>query len=299
MPKILYTKTDEAPALATQSFLPIIKAFTKTAGIDVQLKDISLAGRIIAVFPDYLEKEQQISDDLVELGNLAKMPETNIIKLPNVSASAPQLNEAIAELQSKGYNIPNYPDNPKNDIEKDVKSRYDKIKGSAVNPVLREGNSDRRAPRAVKNYAKKHPHSMGAWSADSKTHVATMTQGDFKANEKSITIKSPTAVKIELTQTDGTKTVLKENIKLQEGEIIDATVLSKNALIKFLQEQVQDAKEKGVLFSIHLKATMMKVSDPVIFGHVVKVFFADVFKKHSATFKKIDFNANDLSLIHI
>ena len=291
MPKILYTKTDEAPALATQSFLPIIKAFTKTAGIDVQLKDISLAGRIIAVFPDYLEKEQQISDDLVELGNLAKMPETNIIKLPNVSASAPQLNEAIAELQSKGYNIPNYPDNPKNDIEKDVKSRYDKIKGSAVNPVLREGNSDRRAPRAVKNYAKKHPHSMGAWSADSKTHVATMTQGDFKANEKSI--KSPTAVKIELTQTDGTKTVLKENIKLQEGEIIDATVLSKNALIKFLQEQVQDAKEKGVLFSVHLKATMMKVSDPVIFGHVVKVFFADVFKKHSATFKKIDFNAND------
>ncbi|HCO82038.1 MAG TPA: NADP-dependent isocitrate dehydrogenase, partial [Arenibacter sp.] len=293
MPKILYTKTDEAPALATQSFLPIIKAFTKTAGIDVQLKDISLAGRIIAVFPDYLEKEQQISDDLVELGNLAKMPETNIIKLPNVSASAPQLNEAIAELQSKGYNIPNYPDNPKNDIEKDVKSRYDKIKGSAVNPVLREGNSDRRAPRAVKNYAKKHPHSMGAWSADSKTHVATMTQGDFKANEKSITIKSPTAVKIELTQTDGTKTVLKENIKLQKGEIIDATVLSKNALIKFLQEQVQDAKEKGVLFSVHLKATMMKVSDPVIFGHVVKVFFADVFKKHSATFKKIDFNAND------
>src|SRR5690606_9282993 len=186
MPKILYTKTDEAPALATQSFLPIIKAFTKTAGIDVQLKDISLAGRIIAVFPDYLQKEQQISDDLVELGNLAKMPETNIIKLPNISASAPQLNEAIAELQSKGYNIPNYPDNPKNDVEKDVKSRYDKIKGSAVNPVLREGNSDRRAPRAVKNYAKKHPHSMGAWNADSKTHVATMTHGDFKSNEKSV-----------------------------------------------------------------------------------------------------------------
>ncbi|MDL5513545.1 NADP-dependent isocitrate dehydrogenase [Arenibacter sp. M-2] len=293
MPKILYTKTDEAPALATQSFLPIIKAFTKTAGIDVQLKDISLAGRIIAVFPDYLKKEQQISDDLVELGNLAKMPETNIIKLPNVSASAPQLNEAIAELQSKGYNIPNYPDNPKNDVEKDVKSRYDKIKGSAVNPVLREGNSDRRAPRAVKNYAKKHPHSMGAWSADSKTHVATMTQGDFKSNEKSITLQSATAVKIELTQTDGTKTLLKESIQLQKGEIIDATVLSKKALVKFLQEQVKDAKEKGVLFSVHLKATMMKVSDPVIFGHVVKVFFADVFKKHSATFHKIDVNAND------
>ncbi|PXX23438.1 NADP-dependent isocitrate dehydrogenase [Arenibacter sp. ARW7G5Y1] len=293
MPKILYTKTDEAPALATQSFLPIIKAFTKTAGIDVQLKDISLAGRIIAVFPDYLKKEQQISDDLVELGNLAKMPETNIIKLPNVSASAPQLNEAIAELQSKGYNIPNYPDNPKNDVEKDVKSRYDKIKGSAVNPVLREGNSDRRAPRAVKNYAKKHPHSMGAWSADSKTHVATMTEGDFKSNEKSITLQSATAVKIELTQTDGTKTLLKESIQLQKGEIIDATVLSKKALVKFLQEQVKDAKEKGVLFSVHLKATMMKVSDPVIFGHVVKVFFADVFKKHSATFHKIDVNAND------
>tara|TARA_R110002050_G_scaffold25378_2_gene67704 strand:- start:4712 stop:6931 length:2220 start_codon:yes stop_codon:yes gene_type:complete len=293
MPKILYTKTDEAPALATQSFLPIIKAFTKTAGIDVQLKDISLAGRIIAVFPDYLKKEQQISDDLVELGNLAKMPETNIIKLPNVSASAPQLNEAIAELQSKGYNIPNYPDNPKNDVEKDVKSRYDKIKGSAVNPVLREGNSDRRAPRAVKNYAKKHPHSMGAWSADSKTHVATMTEGDFKSNEKSITLQSATAVKIELTQTDGTKTLLKESIQLQKGEIIDATVLNKKALVKFLQEQVKDAKEKGVLFSVHLKATMMKVSDPVIFGHVVKVFFADVFKKHSATFHKIDVNAND------
>ena len=293
MPKILYTKTDEAPALATQSFLPIIKAFTKTAGIDVQLKDISLAGRIIAVFPDYLHKDQQISDDLVELGNLAKMPETNIIKLPNISASAPQLNEAIAELQSKGYNVPNYPDNPKNDVEKDVKSRYDKVKGSAVNPVLREGNSDRRAPRAVKNYAKKHPHSMGAWNADSKTHVATMTHGDFKSNEKSVTIKSPGSVKIELAQADGTKTLLKENIKLMEGDIIDATVLNKNALIKFLQEQVKDAKEKGVLFSVHLKATMMKVSDPVIFGHIVKVFFADVFEKHSATFNKIDINAND------
>ena len=293
MPKILYTKTDEAPALATQSFLPIIKAFTKTAGIDVQLKDISLAGRIIAVFPEYLKKEQQIADDLLELGNLAKMPETNIIKLPNVSASAPQLNEAIAELQSKGYNIPSYPDNPKNDADKDVKSRYDKIKGSAVNPVLREGNSDRRAPRAVKNYAKKHPHSMGAWSADSKTHVATMTHGDFKSNEKSVTLKAPTSVNIELTKTDGSKILLKEDIKLLAGEIIDGTVLSKKALVAFLQEQVKDAKEKGVLFSVHLKATMMKVSDPVIFGHAVKVFFADVFKKHSSTFDKIGINAND------
>jgi isocitrate dehydrogenase len=293
MPKILYTKTDEAPALATQSFLPIIKAFTKTAGIDVQLKDISLAGRIIAVFPEYLKKEQQISDDLVELGDLAKKPETNIIKLPNISASVPQLNEAIAELQAKGYTIPDYPVNPQNETEKDIKSKYDKIKGSAVNPVLREGNSDRRAPRAVKNYAKKHPHSMGAWSPDSNTHVATMSHGDFKSNEKSTTLKDATTVNIVLTKTDGSTVVLKENLKLLKDEIIDATLLSKKALINFLQEQVKDAKDKGVLFSVHLKATMMKVSDPVIFGHVVKVFFADVFKKHSATFNRIDINAND------
>ncbi len=293
MPKILYTKTDEAPALATQSLLPIIKAFTKPAGINIQLKDISLAGRIIAVFPEYLKKEQQISDDLAELGELAKKPETNIIKLPNISASVPQLNEAIEELQAKGYNIPSYPVNPKNDTEKDIKSRYDKVKGSAVNPVLREGNSDRRAPRAVKNYAKKHPHSMGAWTTDSKTHVATMGQGDFKSNEISVTLNEATAVNIVLTQTDGTTETLKENLGLLKGEIIDATVLSKKALISFLQEQVKDSKDKGVLFSLHLKATMMKVSDPIIFGHAVKVFFQDIFNKHSATFDKIGISAND------
>ncbi|RTE52562.1 NADP-dependent isocitrate dehydrogenase [Arenibacter aquaticus] len=293
MPKILYTKTDEAPALATQSLLPIIKAFTKPAGINIQLKDISLAGRIIAVFPEYLKKEQQISDDLAELGELAKKPETNIIKLPNISASVPQLNEAIEELQSKGYNIPSYPVNPKNDTEKDIKSRYDKIKGSAVNPVLREGNSDRRAPRAVKNYAKKHPHSMGAWTADSKTHVATMGHGDFKSNEISVTLKEATAVNIVLTQTDGTTVTLKENLSLMKDEIIDATVLNKKALISFLQEQVKDSKDKGVLFSLHLKATMMKVSDPIIFGHAVKVFFQDIFNKYNATFDKIGISAND------
>ena len=293
MPKILYTKTDEAPALATQSFLPIIKAFTKTAGIEIELKDISLAGRIIATFPEYLKKEQQISDDLVELGKLVKMPGTNIIKLPNISASIPQLNEAIAELQRKGYEVPNYPDNPATDVEKDIRSRYDKIKGSAVNPVLREGNSDRRAPRAVKNYAKKNPHSMGAWSADSKTHVATMGHGDFKSNEKSITLKEATTIKVVLTKSDGTKTILREGIDLLQDEIIDATVLSKKALLEFLGEQIRDAKDKGILFSLHMKATMMKVSDPIIFGHAVKVFFADVFKKHAATFNNIGVNANN------
>lgn len=293
MPKILYTKTDEAPALATQSLLPIIKAFTKSAGIEIELKDISLAGRIIASFPEYLKKEQQISDDLVELGKLVKLPGTNIIKLPNISASIPQLNEAIAELQRKGYGIPNYPEHPGTDAEKDIRSRYDKIKGSAVNPVLREGNSDRRAPRAVKNYAKKNPHSMGAWGPDSQTHVATMDHGDFKSNEKSITLQEATVVNVVHTGTDGSKIMLKENIHLLQGEIIDATVLSKKALLNFLEEQIRDAKDKGVLFSLHMKATMMKVSDPIIFGHAVKVFFADVFKKHGATFSKIGVNANN------
>lgn len=293
MPKILYTKTDEAPALATQSFLPIVKAFTKTAGIKVDLKDISLAGRIIASFPDYLEKDQQISDDLAELGKLAKSPNTNIIKLPNISASSPQLKEAIAELQAKGYAIPSYIDAPSNEEEKDIKSRYDKIKGSAVNPVLREGNSDRRAPRAVKNYVKKNPHSMGAWSSSSKTHVATMDHGDFKANEKSVTLNEATSVNIVLTKADGTKKTLKENLALLQNEVIDATVMSKKALLGFLQEQIKDAKDQGVLFSLHMKATMMKVSDPIIFGHAVEVFFADVFKKHATTFASIGINAND------
>ncbi|WP_282116496.1 NADP-dependent isocitrate dehydrogenase [Cellulophaga baltica] len=293
MPKIIYTKTDEAPALATQSFLPIVKAFTKTSGINIETKDISLAGRIIATFPDFLKEDQRIADDLKELGELAKSPDANIIKLPNISASVPQLKEAITELQEKGYALPNYPDEPKSDEEKEIKSRYDKIKGSAVNPVLREGNSDRRAPRAVKNYAKKNPHSMGAWSADSKTHVATMGTNDFKANEKSLTIPSATNVNIEFTAANGTKSILKENLALLEGEIIDATVLSKKALITFLVKEIKDAKDKGVLLSVHLKATMMKVSDPVIFGHVVETYFSEVFTKYATTFEELGVSANN------
>ncbi|MET7029447.1 NADP-dependent isocitrate dehydrogenase [Sediminicola luteus] len=293
MPKIIYTKTDEAPALATESFLPIVKAFTKTSGITIETKDISLSGRIIATFPDFLKEDQRISDDLAELGALAKTPEANIIKLPNISASIPQLKEAITELQSQGYAVPSYPDEPKNDQEKEIKSRYDKIKGSAVNPVLREGNSDRRAPKAIKNYAKKNPHSMGAWSADSKSHVATMDHGDFKSNEKSLTFAKATAVKVELVKADGSTTILKDKISILAGEIIDATVMNKKALLAFLKEQVIDAKKNGVLFSLHMKATMMKVSDPIIFGHAVEVFFEAVFAKHAETFKKIGVNAND------
>ena len=293
MPKIIYTKTDEAPALATESFLPIVKAFTKTSGITIETKDISLSGRIIATFPDFLKADQKLSDDLAELGEMAKTPEANIIKLPNISASIPQLKEAITELQSQGYAVPSYPDEPKNDQEKEIKSRYDKIKGSAVNPVLREGNSDRRAPKAIKNYAKKNPHSMGAWSSDSKSHVATMDNGDFKSNEKSLTFAQPTSVKIELAKADGSTTILKDKISILAGEIIDATVMNKKALLAFLKEQVIDAKDKGVLFSLHMKATMMKVSDPIIFGHAVEVFFENVFAKHSETFKNIGVNAND------
>ena len=293
MSKILYTRTDEAPALATSSFLPIIKAFTKTSGIEIETKDISLAGRIIAAFPEFLESKQQIINDLDELGDMAKLPEANIIKLPNISASVPQLKEAIAELQSKGYVLPKYPDEPSNEKEKEIKSKYDKIKGSAVNPVLREGNSDRRAPRAVKNYAKKNPHSMGAWSPNSKTHVATMSAGDFNANEKSLTTDKSCDIQIVLHTDGGKDIVLKDKIALQAGEIIDATIMSKKALLKFLKEQVQDAKEKGVLFSVHMKATMMKVSDPIIFGHVVETFLKSVFEKHADTFAKIGVNPND------
>ncbi|MGB6150526.1 MAG: NADP-dependent isocitrate dehydrogenase [Pricia sp.] len=293
MSKIFYTKTDEAPALATQSFLPIVKAFAQTADVDLETKDISLAARIISSFPDFLNEDQKMSDDLLELGQLAKNPEANIIKLPNISASIPQLKEAINELQQKGYTLPDYIDEPTEAKEKEIKSRYDKIKGSAVNPVLREGNSDRRAPRAVKNYAKQNPHSMGAWSSDSKTHVATMDHGDFKANEKSRTIETATDVKIELVQNDGKTILLKEKISLLAGEIVDATVMEKKALIAFLKKQVQDANEKGVLFSLHLKATMMKVSDPIIFGHAVEAFFADVFDKHKSTFAKLGISAND------
>ncbi|MFJ1430755.1 NADP-dependent isocitrate dehydrogenase [Capnocytophaga canimorsus] len=290
---IIYTKTDEAPFLATHSLLPIVKRFTKSSGIDFQLKDISLAGRILANFPDFLKKEQQVEDALTELGELATEPEANIIKLPNISASVPQLVAAIKELQSKGYDLPNYPEEPKTEAEKLIKARYDKIKGSAVNPVLREGNSDRRAPKAVKNYAKKHPHSMGAWSKDSLTKVATMSEGDFYHSEKSVTMEKPDNVKIELTTTSGEKIVLKEKTTLQEGEIIDAAVMRKKALLAFLKEQVQLAKNEGILFSLHMKATMMKVSDPIIFGHAVRTFFADVFEKHADTFKKIGVDANN------
>ena len=284
---IIYTKTDEAPALATRSFLPIIKAFLKHSGIRVETKDISLAGRILASFPEFLNEDQKVTDALSELSELVKKPEANIIKLPNISASIPQLESAIQELQSKGFKLPNYPEDPKNDNEKSIKLRYDKIKGSAVNPVLREGNSDRRAPKAIKNYAKKNPHSMGAWSPDSKTHVATMTKGDFAHNEKSITLDHPTSIKIVHTNSQGSKTILKDSFPLLKGEIIDATVLSKKELIGFLDKQIKDAKSKNVLFSLHMKATMMKVSDPIIFGHAVEVFFKDVFDKHSKTFEEI------------
>ena len=292
MSKIIYTKTDEAPALATRSFLPIVKTFVKSSGIDIETKDISLAARILAVFPEFLSEEQRVSDDLTELGELAKSPEANIIKLPNISASIPQLKEAIKELQSKGFNIPNYIDEAKNDIDKDTKSRYDKIKGSAVNPILREGNSDRRAPKAVKNYAKKNPHSMGAWASDSKTHVATMKAGDFAHNEKSITIAAPTSIKIVHTDNHGNSTILKDSFTLLQGEIIDATVMSKKALLTFFENEVNDAREKGVLFSLHMKGTMMKVSDPIIFGHAVKTYFKDVFKKYSKTFEALGINVN-------
>jgi len=292
MSKIFYTKTDEAPALATESFLPIVKAFTKSSGIEIETKDISLAGRIAATFPEFLTKEQQVSNDLEELGNMAKKPEANIIKLPNISASVPQLNEAIKELQSKGFNLPAYPDEPKNDEEKEIKAKYDKIKGSAVNPVLREGNSDRRAPRAVKNYARKNPHSMGVWSSDSKTHVATMGEGDFQANEKSLTLNKATSVQIKLVS-EGFETILKDNLSLLKGEIIDATVLNKTALLNFLQKEIKDAKDKGVLFSVHLKATMMKVSDPIIFGHVVETFLKPVFAKYADTFDTLGVSPND------
>jgi len=292
MSKIFYTKTDEAPALATASFLPIVKAFAKTSGIQIEAKDISLAGRIAVTFPELLKEKQQVSNDLEELGQMANRPEANIIKLPNISASTPQLKEAIAELQAKGYALPNYPDAPSSDTEKEIRAKYDKIKGSAVNPVLREGNSDRRAPRAVKNYAKKNPHSMGAWRPDSKTHVATMSHGDFKTNEKSVTLDSAKDIKITLTTANNTVT-LKEKVALQAGEIIDATVLSKKALLAFLSEQITDAKEKGVLFSVHLKATMMKVSDPIIFGHVVETFLQPIFDKNAAVFNELGINPNN------
>lgn len=292
-PKIIYTKTDEAPALATQSLLPIIKAFTTPSGITIETKDISLAGRIIAAFPENLSEEQKIGDALAELGELAKTPEANIIKLPNISASIPQLKAAIVELQEHGYNIPDYPEDPETEQEKSIAARYNKIKGSAVNPVLREGNSDRRAPKAVKEYARSNPHSMGEWSADSKTKVATMEAGDFKSNEKSVTVSEATSVRIEHKAADGTVTVLKENVDLLSGEIMDSTVMNKKALVAFLNEQVEEAKSNGVLFSLHMKATMMKVSDPIIFGHAVRTFFRDVFDQHGTLLEEIGVDVNN------
>jgi len=290
---IIYTQTDEAPALATHSLLPIIQAFTRAAGVNVEIRDISLAGRILANFPEALNEEQRIPDALAELGELAKTPEANIIKLPNISASIPQMHACISELQSHGYALPDYPEEPANEHEAEIKARYDTIKGSAVNPVLREGNSDRRAPGAVKQYARSHPHPMGAWSADSRSHVTSMADKDFFGNEKSVTVENATDVSIEFAADDSAVSVLKQSTPLLAGEIIDATVMNKNALRKFLAAEITDAKEKDVLFSIHLKATMMKVSDPIIFGHMVSVYFADVFEKHAATFEQLGVDVNN------
>ena len=291
-PSIIYTKTDEAPALATYSLLPIIQAFTKSSGINIETRDISLAGRIISVFPEFLNEDQRTGDALHELGELAKTPGANIIKLPNISASIPQLKAAIEELQRQGFNLPPYPDEPSNDEEKDIKARYDKVKGSAVNPVLREGNSDRRAPKAVKEYAKNNPHSMGAWSADSKTRVASMDENDFRFNEQSVTIESATDVRIELVGADSSTTLLKDSTPLLAGEVLDATAMRKDALVAFLEDQVAAAKAEGTLFSLHMKATMMKVSDPIIFGHGVRAYFKDLIEKHADVIDElgVDFN---------
>ncbi|MEP5614393.1 MAG: NADP-dependent isocitrate dehydrogenase [Cyclobacteriaceae bacterium] len=293
MAKIIYTHTDEAPALATQSLLPIVNAFTASADVKVETRDISLAGRILANFSDYLNDDQKVADALAELGGLAKLPEANIIKLPNISASIPQLKEAIAELQSQGYALPDYPDDPQGDEEEKVKSTYDKIKGSAVNPVLREGNSDRRAPKAVKEFARKHPHSMGAWNSDSKSHVSSLSDGDFYGSEKSVTVANAGSAKIEFIGADGGSTVLKEDTPLQAGEIIDASRMSRKKLISFFEQEIESAKQQGILFSVHLKATMMKVSDPIIFGAAVTAFFGPVIEKHKDTLNELGFNPNN------
>lgn len=293
MSKIIYTKTDEAPFLATHSLLPIVKAFTSAADINVETRDISLAARILAAFPDFLEKNQLVNDDLAELGELAKSPEANIIKLPNISASVPQLSAAIEELQNKGFAIPSYPEEPKTEKEKKIQDRYNKIKGSAVNPVLREGNSDRRAPKAVKNYAKNNPHSMGNWSNTSLSEVMSMEAGDFYGSEKSVTLENATNVSITFTDLEGKERILKTGISVLSGEIIDGSVMSYNKLLSFYQKAIQDAKSKGVLLSVHLKATMMKVSDPILFGGIVKVFLKEVFEKHSATFDGLGIDPNN------
>ncbi len=291
--KIIYTLTDEAPALATYSLLPIVQAFTKAAGIAVETRDISLAGRILANFPENLSATQKIADDLTELGELTLKPEANIIKLPNISASLPQLKTVIKELQSQGYKVPDYPEEAKTDAEKEIKTRYSKVLGSAVNPVLREGNSDRRAAASVKQFARKHPHKMGAWSADSKTHVAHMNAGDFYGSEKSVTVTDAGAVRIELVTEDGKSTTLKEKTTLKASEIIDACVINRSALRSFYEEQMADAKKQGVLLSLHLKATMMKISDPIMFGHAVTVYYKDVFEKHAALIKELGVNVNN------
>ena len=292
-PTIIYTETDEAPALATLSLLPIIRTFTNAAGVKVETRDISLSGRVIANFPEKLTAEQKIADALTELGELANLPEANIIKLPNISASIPQLKACIAELQAQGYDVPNYPDEPKTDAEKEIQSRYDKIKGSAVNPVLREGNSDRRAPTSVKNYAKKNPHSMGKWASDSKSHVAHMSEGDFYGSEQSVTLAEADKVSIVLVKADGSEQVLKAGLALLADEVIDTAVMSKKALVDFYTREIEAAKSEDVLLSLHLKATMMKVSDPILFGHAVKVFFKDVFDKHSALFAELGVDVNN------
>jgi isocitrate dehydrogenase len=291
--KIIYTQTDEAPALATQSLLPIVEAFAGVAGVDVELRDISLAGRILAQFPDRLNGDRSVSDDLAELGDLAKTPEANIIKLPNISASVPQLRAAIAELQSQGFAIPDYPSDPTDDEQRDTRERYDRVKGSAVNPVLREGNSDRRAPDSVKAYARHHPHSMGAWSADSRSHVSTMSDGDFRSTEQSVTVAADGTVRIEHVSADGEVTVLRPDFPVLAGEVVDAAVMRRAALDAFLAEQVAEAKEQGVLFSVHLKATMMKVSDPIIFGHAVRAYFPAVFSEHGDALVAADISPND------
>ena len=291
--KIIYTHTDEAPALATYSFLPIIRAFAGAAGIDVETRDISLAGRIVSQFPDHIDESMRIDDDLAELGRLATTPEANIIKLPNISASMPQMKTCIAELQAQGYTLPDYPDEPSTPEEADIKARYDRVKGSAVNPVLREGNSDRRAPRAVKEYAKAHPHSMAAWSPDSKTRVATMGHDDFRSNERSVTMQAADELRIEHVAGDGTITVLKESVPVQAGEVVDGTFMSAGALRRFLADQVEAARAEGVLFSLHLKATMMKVSDPILFGHGVRAYFADVFAAHGDRLAEVGADPNN------
>ena len=291
--KIIWTKTDEAPMLSSYSLLPIIQAYTEGTGISVESRDISLAGRILSCFPERLKEDQKVTDELSRLGELTQIPEANIIKLPNISASIPQLKAAIAELQSHRFDIPNYPENPQNEAEKEVKNRYAKVLGSAVNPVLRDGNSDRRVATAVKCFARQHPHPMGGWSADSKSHVATMSSGDFFANEKSTTMAETTIAKIEFTAADGSVTVMKDNISLEAAEVVDATFMSKNVLVTFLERQIEEAKKQGVLFSLHLKATMMKVSDPVIFGHCVKVFYKTVIEKHAETIAELGVNFNN------